>query len=122
MKFLLDQDVYAATVRFLRGLGHDVLTASEAGKATSTDSHLLELARRSGRILVTRDRDFGSLVWVEGLTTGVIYLRIHSSLQGVHEEVEAVLERYAESRLWTSFVVVEEGRHRIRSLPMAPTA
>ncbi len=69
MKLLLDQDVYAATVRFLRSLSHDVLTASEAGEATASDSHLLDMARRLGRILVTRDRDFGSLVWVEGLAT-----------------------------------------------------
>ena len=27
MKLLLDQDVYAVTARFLRGLGHDVVTA-----------------------------------------------------------------------------------------------
>ena len=60
MKFLLDQDVYATTVRFLRSLSHDVLTASERGQATATDSHLLQMARRLGRILVTRDRDFGS--------------------------------------------------------------
>ena len=121
MKFLLDQDVYAATVRFLRSLSHDLLTASETGQATATDSHLLQMARRRGRILVTRDRDFGSLVWVEGLATGVIYLRIHSSLRSVHEELAAVLARYDESRLRSSFVVVEEGRHRIRSLPTDPT-
>jgi hypothetical protein len=33
MKFLADQDVYAVTVRFLRGLGHDVATASELNLA-----------------------------------------------------------------------------------------
>ncbi len=31
MKLLADQDVYAATVQFLRGLGHDVATAAERG-------------------------------------------------------------------------------------------
>ena len=29
MRLLADQDVYAATVQFLRGLGHDVLTVAE---------------------------------------------------------------------------------------------
>lgn len=29
MRFLSDQDVYAVTVRFLRDLGHDVVTAAE---------------------------------------------------------------------------------------------
>jgi hypothetical protein len=31
MKLLADQDVYAGTVAFLRGLGHDVDTAAERG-------------------------------------------------------------------------------------------
>jgi hypothetical protein len=31
MKFLLDQDVYALTERFLREQGYDVATASELG-------------------------------------------------------------------------------------------
>ncbi len=31
MRFLTDQDVYAATVRFLKGSGHHVVTASKEG-------------------------------------------------------------------------------------------
>jgi len=31
MKFLLDQDVYALTARFLREQGYDVTTASDLG-------------------------------------------------------------------------------------------
>lgn len=31
MKFLLDQDVYATTARFLSSLGHDVVLASQIG-------------------------------------------------------------------------------------------
>jgi len=31
MKFLTDQDAYAITVRFLVGLGHDVVTAAQVG-------------------------------------------------------------------------------------------
>ena len=31
MGFLLDQDVYALTARFLRELGHDIVTAAELG-------------------------------------------------------------------------------------------
>jgi hypothetical protein len=33
MNFLADQDVYAATIRFLRGLGHDDVTAAQLGLA-----------------------------------------------------------------------------------------
>jgi hypothetical protein len=31
MKFLLDQDVYAATARFLSELGHDVVPVAQKG-------------------------------------------------------------------------------------------
>ncbi len=37
MKFLLDQDVYALTERFLREQGYDVATASELGLARAQD-------------------------------------------------------------------------------------
>ena len=63
MKFLLDQDVYAATHLFLRDLGHDAVPAAAIGSARATDSELLRIAREQGRILVTRDRDFGWLVF-----------------------------------------------------------
>ena len=37
MKFLLDQDVYAATVRFLRDLGHDVVPVAQIGLSQAGD-------------------------------------------------------------------------------------
>ena len=37
MKLLADQDVYAATVAFLRDLGHDVDTAAERGLSRAAD-------------------------------------------------------------------------------------
>ncbi len=71
MRFFADQDVYAATVRFLRDSGHDVTTAYEAGLSRSDDRDLLREAERLGRMFVTRDRDFGSLVFVEELGKGM---------------------------------------------------
>jgi predicted nuclease of predicted toxin-antitoxin system len=76
MHFLADLDVYALTVGFLRGLGHDVLTAAEMGMSKAKDFQLLRTAHDQGRIFVTRDRDFGALVCVQASGPGVIYLRI----------------------------------------------
>lgn len=61
MKFLADQDVYASTVRFVSGLGHDVVTAGQLGLAQAEDSELLRIAHEQGRIFLTRDRNFGAL-------------------------------------------------------------
>ena len=66
MRFLTDQDVYAITIRFLSGLGHDVVTAAQLGLAQAENLQLLRVAQDQGRIFVTRDRDFGGLVFALG--------------------------------------------------------
>jgi predicted nuclease of predicted toxin-antitoxin system len=107
--------VYAITVEFLRGLGHDVATAAERGMSQSGDAELLKAAQAEGRVFVTRDRDFGMLVFVRGLDAGVLYLRAApSTLQSVHAELGRVLELYTEDQLKGAFVVIEPGRHRVR--------
>lgn len=117
MKLLLDQDVYASTGRFLDGLGHDVVRAAQLGLSQAADEQLLEVATWESRILVTRDRNYGNLVFVRGLLAGVLYLRmLPSNQQLVHEELERVLKSYSEQELQRSFVVVEAGGHRIRRL------
>jgi predicted nuclease of predicted toxin-antitoxin system len=115
MRLLTDQDVYAATVGFLRNLGHDVVTAAERGLCQAEDADLLADAQAQGRVFVTRDRDFGGLVFVGALGTGVLYLRVlPTTLQAVHQELGRVLALYGEAEIRDSFVVIEPGRHRVR--------
>jgi predicted nuclease of predicted toxin-antitoxin system len=117
MRFLVDQDVYAATLAYLRGLGHDVVSAAELGLARATDEVLLERAQGQDRILVTRDRDYGSLVFLKSLGSGVIYLRMLPSTQeAVHGQLAAVLREHLPEELAKAFVVVEPGGYRIRTL------
>jgi hypothetical protein len=69
------------------------------------------------RLFVTRDKDFGGLVFVERLGKGVLYLRIApENLAATHEELKRVLTKYSEAELAVAFVVVEPGRHRFRNL------
>ena len=115
MRFLADQDVYALTVQFLKGLGHEVSTAAELGLSRSPDSELLRTAQAGGQIFVTRDRDFGGLVFVQELGAGVVYLRVlPSTLAAVHEELGRVLSLYNQAELSGAFLVVEPGGHRVR--------
>jgi predicted nuclease of predicted toxin-antitoxin system len=117
MKFLLDQDVYALTAGFLREHEYDVVTVSELGLSRALDLDLLKAAEEQERIFVTRDRDFGNLVFVQREGSGVIYLRIlPSNMDEVHAELKRVLETYTENELARSFVVVEKNRHRIRKI------
>jgi len=115
MKFLADQDVYAITIDFLTRLGHEVIPVAQVGLARATDSQLLRFANEQRRIFMTRDRDFGGLVFVQNLGGGGIYLRILPSTQdSVHLELARVLTLYTERELGEAFIVIEPGRHRIR--------
>jgi predicted nuclease of predicted toxin-antitoxin system len=118
MKFLLDQDVYVSTLKFLQRLGHDVLPVAQLGLATADNEVLLQRAHSEGRIFVTRDRDFGNLVFVKAHNTGVLYLRIRPTSEvAVHRQLEEVLNRYSEDELRRAFLVVEPSGFRFRQLP-----
>lgn len=118
MKLLLDQDVYACTFRLLVDAGYDVVRAADIGLARASDEDLLAQASEMGRVLVTRDRDFGALVFLKNLGAGVIYLRIPlARLSDGHAQLIRVLATHSEDKLRAAFVVVEPGRHRFRRLP-----
>jgi predicted nuclease of predicted toxin-antitoxin system len=99
-------------------LGHDVTTAAEAGFSRLSDAELLDVAHQRDSILVTRDRDFGGLVFAKSAGAGVVYLRISpTTISVVHDELRRILSLYSEAELSGSFIVVEAGRHRRRPLP-----
>ena len=69
------------------------------------------------RIFVTRDRDYGNLVFVKEIRSGVLYLRIlPSNINFVHVELERILNLYEEAELKSAFVVIEAGKHRFRKI------
>lgn len=117
VKFMLDQDVYGVTAKFLNSSGFDVLTVSQLGLSRAPDTEVLSTAQSQGRILITRDRDYGNLVFVQSLGAGVIYLRIlPSTAKAVHRELLRVVEKYSAEELSRAFVVVEANGHRFRKI------
>jgi len=94
MKLLTDHDVYKMTVNFLRKHGHDVVTAKELKLHKASDKELLKKARTSDRLFITRDKDFGMLVFLKKeLSSGVIFLRITpTSKNEVHDELNKILK------------------------------
>jgi len=117
MRLLIDQDVYAATARLLKTLGHDAVPVADIGLSKAADETLLKVAQEQKRILVTRDRDYGSLVFLKSLGAGVLYLRMLPNTQdAVHAELTSVLGLYSQEELGKAFVVIEAAGHRIRRL------
>ena len=118
MRFLADQDIYKITIDNLREWGHDLLTAEELGLQQASDENLLKRAQAERRLLLTRDKDFGGLVFLnKELSTGVILLRMTPVVtEEVHRELHRLLEEHDEEELKDVFCVVEPHRHRIRRL------
>lgn len=115
MRFLIDQDVYAVTAKFLIDGGHDVILVSQINLAQASDEEILIVAQSENRILVTRDRDYGNLVFVRRLGTGVIYLRVlPKTVNAVHKQLAGVIQTYSQGELKGAFVVVEADGHRFR--------
>jgi len=118
MRLLTDQDIYRITVEQLRKWGHDVVTAKEVGMQRGKDKDLLGKAIETNRLLITRDKDFGQLVFLEeSLSTGVILLRVNPmTVENVHQELYRLFQEHTEDELRRLFCVVEPHRHRIRHL------
>jgi len=116
---LVDQDVYHVTVEWLRKEGHDVVTAKEVGMQRAADQDLLKKARGMDRLFLTRDKDFGTLVFLRASeSAGVILLRIMPMVvDEVHQELRRLFEEHKKEELGRVFCVVEPHRHRIRRLP-----
>ena len=61
IRYHFDAHCPHAVATGLRRLGFDVTTAQGVGLDNSPDSEHLEFARRTGRVLFTRDHDFWTL-------------------------------------------------------------
>ena len=114
MKFLIDESVEYRVVEFLRSLGHDVVAIAEE-KPSMPDTHVLTYAHKTKRILLTNDKDFGTLVFLDHrLHSGVILLRLSpEDATSKINALQTLFSRYRDT-LSKSFVVVTKEKIRIR--------
>ena len=117
-RFLADENLPRVCVKRLRELGFDVEYVVDRG-AGSLDPAVMGRAGETGRLLITEDRDFGTLVYAHHHPSppGVIYLRLGDARA---EEVADVLLAVVRSglELIGLFTTVNmNGRVRQRPLP-----
>ena len=116
LTFVADESCDFAVVRALRKAGFDVLAVVEA-KPGAPDSEILKVATRQGSIILTEDKDFGEWVFAHGQSAeGVVLIRFPAKMrQGMIEAVVEVVTEHG-AQLKGTFVVLEPGRARIRSI------
>jgi predicted nuclease of predicted toxin-antitoxin system len=112
---LLDQSADGRLVAYLSSLGHDVTRIARDHPPGLPDQEVLDIAYRERRILITHDRDFGGLVFVDQQPhAGVILLRLGSPppLDLIIARLTEVLSSYVHDL--SDFVVVTPERIRVR--------
>ena len=117
MRFLADESIEHPVVIRLRDAGYDVSYVSEAHPG-APDDIVLDQATRELRILLTNDKAFGTLAFLQRrASAGVVLLRLprwRSDRKGVR--LLSVI-RTQGSRLRRAFTVVEEAAARRRPFP-----
>jgi predicted nuclease of predicted toxin-antitoxin system len=119
MNFLLDQSADFRLIPHLQALGHDVAAVSRNYPPGLADEDVLAIARQEERILIVADRDFGELIFQQGLAhSGVIFFRLPGApLQSKIEQLNRVLNEHAEALTRGAFLVVTPGRIRVAGRP-----
>jgi predicted nuclease of predicted toxin-antitoxin system len=120
MKLLLDQGLPRSAAGLLRNAGFDAVHTGEIGLARAEDAVILDEARSSGRVVVTLDADFHTLMALSGATSpSVIRIRIESlRAEDVARLVQEVLSLCTDQLEAGALVSVQQGRLRLRRLPL----
>ncbi len=115
-KFIADVNVEKGIIDFLAGNGYDIKWIPDYD-CKIFDEELIELANREKRILITNDKDFGELIFLQKrLSTGVILFRVKG--QVTRHKIDLMKKLVAEysDKLGNHFVVASKAK--IRFIPL----
>lgn len=115
---LADESCDDRIVQSLRSSHVDIISVREEHQG-ATDRDVIDLAIQDNRVLITEDRDFGRIVFVQDRTeTGVILLRYPYDMHShVTEQLKELMDQTAEEKFTESFVVVQPNKIRFHKLP-----
>jgi len=121
MRFLADMGVSRRVVDWLRTAGHDAVHLSEQGLQRLGNGEICRKAADEDRVVLTFDLDFGEILAMSGgRILSVVLFRLNNTTSAfVIRRLEIVLKEAGEALESGAIVVVEDGRCRIRRLPLA---
>jgi predicted nuclease of predicted toxin-antitoxin system len=114
LNLVCDEGVERAIVERLRNDGHAVIYIAELSPGVSDDAVLVE-AHRLEAPLITKDKDFGELVFRQGLASfGVVLLRLDGLPATRKSEIVAAVVADRSTEILRAFSVISPGQIRIR--------
>ncbi len=121
MRFLADMGVSIKVVQWLLKNGHDAKHLRDEGLHQIPNGEIFAKAIAENRVVITFDLDFGEIVaFSKGRKMSVILFRLHNTRTShVISRLATVLSDASDALEKGAVVVVEESRHRVRSLPIS---
>ena len=100
----------------LRGAGHDAVHWSEVGRVNAPDDEILRWARDQGRMVLTCDLDFGTMLATSGaMAPSVVQLRTTSTMSSRVGPLVLRVLRDAEDKLSSgALITIADDRVRLR--------
>jgi len=115
--FLADENISPESADYLEALGYPCYSLCREGPWRLSDSEIVDVARREGRIILTHDLDFGEIYYsAMGGEVGIIVLRLrHQTVEAVNDVLERFLKGgvLSEEELQHSLVVLSENTYRV---------
>lgn len=120
MRFLADMGVSKQVVEWLRANGHDAAHLNDEGLHRLPNGEIFVKAARERRIVLTFDLDFGEIAaGSNAQVVSVLLFRLRNTRNDfVIRRLDDVLNSASLELSNGAIVIVENGRHRIRKLPI----
>ena len=120
MRFLADMGVSQRVVTWLQEQGHEATHLRDEGLQKLENGDIFTKAFRESRIILTWDLDFTEILALSktGTVSAVVFRLMNTRSDHVIERLERVLSESAQDLEEGAIISVEEGRHRVRLLPL----
>ena len=116
LKFIADVNVEKGIIDYLLECGYDVKWIPDYNCGI-TDDELLKIANEEKRILLTNDKDFGELIFLQKKhSLGIILFRIKEQQTQIKLDlISRLLEKY-EDKILYHFIVITKIKFRFISM------
>lgn len=116
LKFLIDANMPRLIGQSLMAQGYDVVDIRDIEKPGIDDDSIFSIAQQAGRVILTRDQDFGNVLsYPPSSHAGIIVLKTRTQpSELIRDLLIDFLAEISEDEVCGSLIILEKHRYRIR--------